>query len=125
MTTTSPADVMETLFERVWNHGELAQIEQIFAKPDSARQFISAFRAAFPDLHHTIEESIVDGARIVVRWRAAGTHRSPWEGRAAIGRVVTFSGITIALVEQGQIARHHTEWDRAGLMEQLGGGQSA
>jgi predicted ester cyclase len=119
MTTASPADVMETLFDQIWNQGDLAQIEAIFAKPAPARQFISVFRAAFADLHHTIDETLLDGTRIAVRWHAEGTQSGPWAGHAASGRRIVYSGITIAQVEQGRIQRHHTEWDRAALLDQI------
>jgi steroid delta-isomerase-like uncharacterized protein len=110
---------MQVLFERIWNQGELEQIEAIFAQPAPARAFISVFRAAFPDLHHHIDETLIDGTRIAVCWRAEGTHSGPWAGHPASGRRLSYSGITIAQIEQGQIQRHHTEWDHAALLEQI------
>ena len=40
---------------------------------DSAIQFLTMFRAAFPDLHYTVEDVIAEGDRVVQRSTARGT----------------------------------------------------
>jgi hypothetical protein len=47
-------------------------------------QFIAAFRAVLPDIHHSIEDVFVAGAKIAVRWTGHGTHRSSAARRCAI-----------------------------------------
>ncbi len=37
------------------------------------RDFITAFRAAFPDAHVRVHEEVVDGTTSVHRWTAEGT----------------------------------------------------
>ena len=42
--------------------------------PDGYKQFQAMLRAAFPDIHFTIEDQIADGDRVVTRWTARATH---------------------------------------------------
>ncbi len=42
--------------------------------------------AAFPDVHFTIEELLVDGNRVILRWRNEGTHEGEFMGIPATGR---------------------------------------
>ncbi|MCU0494713.1 MAG: ester cyclase [Chloroflexaceae bacterium] len=116
---SSPAAVLQRLFDEVWNGGDLHKTDTLFSDAVPARDFISSFRACFPDITHTVEETISEGERVVMRWRAHGTHQGTWVGIAPTQRVVTFTGITIALVRNGKIERHTTEWDKSALLEQL------
>ena len=63
--------------------------------PQALRQFIGATRAAFPDLHLTLEDQIVVGDQVVARWTARGTHRGPFMGVPATGRAVVVSGLSL------------------------------
>ena len=43
---------------------------------EGIKQFYGALRAAFPDIHFTVEDQIADGDRVVTRWTASGTHEA-------------------------------------------------
>jgi predicted ester cyclase len=52
-------------------------------------------KQAFPDLKVTVEDTIEAGDRVVVRWRARGTHTGKVGTIKPTGNKVDFTGITI------------------------------
>ncbi len=101
--------VTEQFFGAIFSQGQLALIEQI-ASPDHTlhhpagptiqgqeglRQFVTMYRAAFPDLRFTIEDQLVEGDKIATRWTARGTHRGALQGIPPTGKAVNVTGITI------------------------------
>ena len=53
------------------------------------------FGAAFPDAHHTIDDLIAEGDRVVLRPTARATHQGECEGIPRTGRVVEFTGLVV------------------------------
>jgi steroid delta-isomerase-like uncharacterized protein len=79
------------------------------------------FVAAFPDLHTTVEDTIVEAARrrVVVRWRAEGTNRGRFLGVGPTGRRTVITGIEILEVAEGRVVGRWGEWD---ILDHLAGG---
>lgn len=86
---------------------------------EGVRQAFVLFQKAFPDAHHTIEDLIAEGDRIVARISAQGTHTGEIFGYAPTGRVITLTGITIYRLLDGHIVERWAEHGR-GVLEQLG-----
>src|SRR5688572_20478109 len=66
--------------------------------PEGAKRQLQAFRAAFPDLHLTIEAEIAEGALVVQRLTGRGTHRGAFLGVPPTGKRVTFTSIEVMRV---------------------------
>ena len=79
-----------------------------------------AFVKAFPDTQHSIEDLLAEGNRVVLRVISRGTHRGEFEGIAATGRRVEFTGMVIYRIANERIAESWGEMDFARLMRQLG-----
>ena len=79
-----------------------------------------AFRAkmAFPDLKVTVEDTIESGDRVVVRWRAQGTHNGKVGKIKATASKVDFTGITIYRFAGGRIVESWAQADIATLASQ-------
>jgi len=75
---------------------------------------------AFPDLHVTIDEVVAEGKMVGIWYTAKGTHRGEFEGIAATGRQVTWSGVDLLRIQDGKIAEGRFVDDSLGLMQQLG-----
>jgi steroid delta-isomerase-like uncharacterized protein len=58
---------------------------------------------AFPDLQAHLDEVIAEGDKVMVRWTQRGTHLGPFLEYPPTGRSVTYSGINIFRVLDGQI----------------------
>ena len=88
--------------------------------PEGYKAMIAPLVKGFPDLLFTIEEMIVEGSRVVVRWTSKGTHNGPFAGVAPTGRQVTNTGIAIYRVESGKIVENWSQLDRLGVLQQIG-----
>ena len=81
---------------------------------------LAAFRAGFPDLHITVQDSFGAGDRAVVRWQMTGTHTADLFGMPPTGKAVTVNGISIVREAGGLIVEDWVSEDTAGMMRQLG-----
>jgi steroid delta-isomerase-like uncharacterized protein len=129
---------LKTKLERIpleiLNQGRYELIDEIYA-PDFVehyeqpgvpptregfKQFAMAYRAAFPDLHYTVEDAIEAGDKIVHRLTASGTMKGDFLGMPATGRRATWSEIHIGRVADGRLVEHWGLVDQLGLFVQLG-----
>lgn len=121
------------LNDEVFNNGDLDVLDELLAPtyvnrtapPDmppgasGTKAFVTMFRSAFPDLHITLDDVIVDGEKVVTRWNATGTHQGTFFGIAPTGKHIKFSGIDILRIVDGKITEHWDLFDQMGLMDQL------
>ena len=76
------------LFEQVWNQGRLELLDAIATEElvlhagrnavsgrGTLRTIIGDFLTGFPDVKHRIEDLVIEGDRVVTRWRGVG-HRA-------------------------------------------------
>ncbi len=78
------------------------------------------FRAAFPDLHISIEETIAEGDKVVCRCTMRGTHRGEFMGIPATGKQIEVTGVDVAHFAGGKGVEHWAFYDELGMMQQLG-----
>lgn len=88
--------------------------------PRAMARFLGPYLRAFPDLRIVFEDAVAAGDRVVTRWRFEGTHAGTLAGVAASGRRVSVEGIRIDRIADGKIAESWMQWDRLGLLEQIG-----
>lgn len=116
--------LMRRVYEEMWNKAQASLASELFEQPQGVERFVSQFLSSFPDLQHTVEEMIAEGDRVAVRFLARGTHRRQWMQFAPTGISIQYIGVTIARIGGDKIIEHHTCWDKAGLIEQIKGGES-
>ena len=87
---------------------------------DGMREMIEVYVAAFLDLHFTVEDQMSDGDRVVTRWSVRGTHRGEFGGIAPTGNAITFRGITMSRLEDGQLVEKWENFNELSLMRQIG-----
>lgn len=88
--------------------------------PAGVKEFISTYRAAFPDARVTVEEQLAEGDLVATRWSGRGTHEGELMGISPTGKRVTVSGLTISRLKGGKIVEEFQNWDTFGMMQQLG-----
>ncbi len=88
--------------------------------PQATKNVVTLFRAAFPDVHFTIDQQIADGDMVATRWTATGTNIGPLNGMPPTGKRITVSGISIERFEDGKIAETRVNWDFLSMLQQLG-----
>lgn len=87
---------------------------------EQATGMSAMFYSAFPDMHHTFDDQIAEGDRVVSRVTFRGTHRGDFQGVPATGNTVAFGAIFIDRLRDGKIVEHWAQFDMMGLMQQLG-----
>lgn len=125
--------LVRRMYEEAWNEGKLEVINEICAPdyigvgpygnehgPESVKQGVANRRAAFPDIHVTIDDTIAVGDKVVARLTFRGTHKGEFRGIQPTNRDVTWSGIWIYRVASGKFIERWHAYDMFGLMQQLG-----
>jgi predicted ester cyclase len=87
---------------------------------DAVKELVAGYRAAFPDIHMTVEDQVAAGDEVTTRWKAIGTNDGDFWGMEPTGRQATVTGITIDRFDGEKIVESWTNWDTFGLMVQLG-----
>jgi len=112
--------VMLDVFAADWIDGN-PELDAIHGHA-GVRDFVTRYRAAFPDVRLAIERIIADPEtkQVAFRWIAEATHLGLLGDIEPTGRRVRFSGVTIHRVEHGKFVESWNEVDRLGLFAQLG-----
>jgi len=84
------------------------------------KQFMSETYRAFPDLHVTIDDMVVEGDKVAIRWTLTGTHKGEIEGISPTNKKITIRGISIERVVGGKFVETWERYDTLGFMQQLG-----
>lgn len=84
------------------------------------KQFACMFYGAFPDLNHTVEETIAAGDKVVVRFTLRGTYTGDLMGIPATGKPITIGAIAVFHVVNDKVAELRGQFDQMGLMQQIG-----
>ncbi len=88
--------------------------------PEGAKAVVATYRGAFPDVHFTIEDQIVEGDKVVTRWTGQGTNTGSLFGMPPTGKPATVTGIQIDRIAGDKIAKTWVNFDALGMMQQLG-----
>jgi predicted ester cyclase len=128
-----PVQVLTHAVTGIMQDGDIGLIDRLFA-PDfvghdtsggafdreAFTQGVSMMQRAFADRAVAIEDSVVEGDRIALRWRISAVHDGEFFGLPPTGRRIEQTGIIMARVADGQIAETWEVTDDAGLLRQLG-----
>ena len=120
--------------EEIWNTGDLAKIDEIFAAdfinhdpnaPDFTdlegyKGFFVMTRTGFPDFHVTSEDMIAEGDKVAIRWVASGTHQGELLGIPPTGKKASWTGINIYRFADGKIVEAWWSKDMLSMLQQLG-----
>jgi len=125
----------KALARRAWEAVETPDlIDEVYAsdvvwhEPDrevhgteEAKQFVSLYKTAFPDLNITVEDVIGEGDKVVTRVTLRGTHQGETEEFGPpTDRPIEVKGVTISRIEGGEIVEDWDSYDNLSLLEQLG-----
>jgi predicted ester cyclase len=136
MSTKENKALVGRFFEEVLLGGNFTLADELFAAThlnhfpgnpvglppglEGFKQLIAMYRAAFPDLHATIEDQIAEGDKVVTRARASGTNTGSLFGMPATGKFATVISIQIDRIADGKIVESWANFDQLGMLQQLG-----
>jgi predicted ester cyclase len=81
---------------------------------------LNAVYNAFPDLHFTLDDMIVEGDKVANRWTLTATHKGEFEGIPATNKKVKIWAISIDRLAGGKFVESWERFDTLSLMQQLG-----
>ena len=130
-------EIAHRVCEELWSRVDLRVADEIIAPgcvfhvhdpitpalergPEGAQKAVAIYRRAFPDLKITIEDTIAEGDKVMIRWTSHGTHSGPLMGLAPTYAKVTATGIDVYRIDFGMIREIWVNWDAMGFMQQLG-----
>ena len=125
--------LVRRVVEAIWNRGQLDLADVLFATdyinhaglipdfvrgPEAIKISVAFYRTAFPNLQITIDALTAKRDAVLLRWTA---HSSAVPaGRAADTTPGPLTGIIVSRCAGGRIVESWTQWDQAGVIEQLG-----
>jgi predicted ester cyclase len=133
MVTAEDQKVIRRILEGAFNDGDLAAVDRLVAPEAGAhngrsarsdrkelKDLVVGLRAAFPDLHCTIEQEIQAGSWVAARWTMRGTHQGMLMGNRPTGHTARVEGMIHARMTQARIVEFTILVDRFGMLQQLG-----
>ena len=125
--------------EAVWNAGRREVLDRVFADDcvlhlddetdlrgrEAYWAFVRRYREAFPDLDLTIEETVSEGDKLVMRATLRGTHEGPFLTVDPTGERVEVSRMVVHHVDDGRVTETGIVEDTVRLLHQLGVGPDA
>lgn len=131
--TDNRRELIEKVWAAAWEQGDVEALDGLLSPDylrhggDGSPQDLNAFkvsiastRSAFPDLVTTIDDILLDGDGVAIRWHSSGTHENSFLGVPATKRRVDVSGATFSRFEGDRIVEEFVTWDPRALLSALG-----
>jgi predicted ester cyclase len=118
--------VVRRFWEELWNQRNQDVVGELVAPKEipHVKIFYNVFLGACPDLTVTIDDILAEGElvaeRITFRGTQTGPLNMPGVSIPPTGKTLSTRMVEIWRVHDGKMTDHWGEWDRAGLMQQLG-----
>ena len=87
---------------------------------ESYKGFFRNFRQAFTDMDWKVHALVADEDFVSARWQIWATHSGDFAGVRADGRRITFDGMVLYRLENGQIAETWLHINQLMLLNQIG-----
>lgn len=89
---------------------------------EAVKEVLAKLYRAFPDIVYVIDDVIVSGDKMALRWHGTGTHRGDYFGIPPTGRSIGYDGITLYERRDDRVARIWVSANMLGVMRNLGAG---
>ncbi len=134
MSASAHEALVRQAIEVIWNRGDLDAADELFAPgyvnhygliadlvlgPEAIKISAALYRVAFPGLHVSVEEISTVEDTVVLRWTAR-TGPDRMVGGVVASKPKSLTGITRSRIAAGKIVESWTEWDRIGVLRELG-----
>jgi steroid delta-isomerase-like uncharacterized protein len=127
-------ELAQLWFEEVWNKGRREAIRELLA-PDAVvydageavkgaegfYHFFDRMRAAFSDIHFSVQDAITEADKVCLRWSCTMRHTGDALGPRATHKDLQTTGITIVQIANGKFVAGWQNWDMLGLLQQIKG----
>lgn len=119
----------------LWNGGDLAIVDTLYSSdcvyhsadfldakgPEEIKKFVKWVYTSYSDFAVTLDEPLKLKDRVVFTFKATGTNDGPLgENMPPTGKKMSFSGVSISIIENGKIAEEWVYYNQLPLYKQLG-----
>ena len=111
--------IFEMLDENVVGHGLTDENGNEIRGAANFAAFHKNFRAAFPDIKITVEETVTEGDKIAGLCKVKATHEGDHLGFAATKKPIEISGLILVKLKDGKIVEAWNHFDFMKLYQQL------
>lgn len=87
---------------------------------EANKTFNESLFQGFPDIHHTMEDVVAEGDKVVYRTTIQGTHMGEFLGTPPTGKAVKVNDFTLLRIADGKIVEWWYECNLLEVMQQLG-----
>lgn len=128
----SAKKIAEEYANTVWNAKDISVIDRLihqnviihsllgdFKGAQAMKEVVQAWLKAFPDLSVINELVISENDLVSIQWSAKGTHQGEFKGRKPTGKKVSYSGVTVYRINDGQIVEYWAYLDMQTLLRQI------
>jgi len=120
---------------KLWDGGNTDLVDVLYAEgcvrhnadvgdsegPEGVKGFVKWVYTAYPDFKVIFDEPFKLNDRIVTHWTATGTNDGPLsEDMPATGKKVSFTGIGVAMIENGKITEEWVYYNQLAIYAQMG-----
>ncbi|MGD9160351.1 MAG: ester cyclase [Desulfobacteraceae bacterium] len=133
MSAEKNKEIVRRVIDEIVNKGDLSLVDEVLASnyvyhfpthdingPEGFKEFVTTMRAAFPDLHVTIEDLIAEGDKVAARVIMRGTFKGELNGIAPTGRKLAFLEAVFVMFENGREVEATAYGNMMSFNEQLG-----
>jgi predicted ester cyclase len=128
-------EIVRRLIDEGFNNGNLSVADEVIAPdlkehqrfdpplpagPSGTKVIISSLRAMFPDIKLSIEDTVVDGDKVWIRMKAAGTNTGSVMGKPPTGKKMEIDVFDVCLIKNAKIIEHWGVPDQLSMLEQIG-----
>jgi predicted ester cyclase len=128
----SDRGLLRKWFEEVWNKKRREAIAELLAPgatlcegtavtrgPEEFYPFFDRLQATLSDIHVNVEDEIVEGDKICLRWSCTARHTGAGLGVPPTGKQVHITGMSMVRVKDGLLIEGWQNWDMLGLLQQI------
>jgi steroid delta-isomerase-like uncharacterized protein len=98
----------------------LAGYPEPFRGIEAVMAWARRYQAAFPDIQVEVDELLVDGERVTVRWTSRQTHKGAYIGIPATGRQASINALQLLHFDAGKVRETWIMFDPLRVLQQLG-----
>jgi steroid delta-isomerase-like uncharacterized protein len=127
--------VVQKVFEQVWNQGDTSAADQIFAdnyvanianisspinSADEFKLFVAPFRALSPDMCFTIDDQVAEGDKVATRWTVRLQNSGDGSVAEAADEGIVVTGMSMHKMTNGKLVESWDNWDSMTAFQSMG-----
>lgn len=130
--TNNAKKIAEEYANTIWNAKDLSAIDRLmhrdvvvhsllgdFRGVQAIKEIVQAWLKGFPDLIVSNNLAISENDLVSIQWNAKGTHKGEFKGKKPTGKSVSYSGVTLYRIKNGQIVEYWAYLDMQHLLNQI------